>query len=49
MTDATIKVMFIRFVEEKHSYDKVKIKEGWIITTDKFASVETLWEIMHKR
>jgi hypothetical protein len=49
MPDETIKVRFIRFVEEEHLGDKVEIKEGWIITTDKFASVETLWKIMHKR
>lgn len=49
MSDASIKVRFIRFVEEIHLGDKVEIKEGWIITTDKFTSVETLWKIMHKR
>lgn len=49
MADETIKVRFVRFVEEEHVVDKVEIKEGWIITTDKFASVETLWKIMHKR
>jgi len=49
MSDALIKVRFIRFVEEVHLGDKVEIKEGWIITTDKFTSVEALWRIMHKR
>ncbi|QAT39211.1 transposase [Clostridium sp. JN-9] len=49
ISDPTIKVRFIRFIEEIHTGDKVEIKEGWIITTDKFASVETLWKIMHKR
>lgn len=49
MSDKSIKVRFIRFVEEVHVGDRVEIKEGWIITTDKFASVETLWKIMHKR
>lgn len=49
MADASVKVRFIRFVEEVHVGDKVEIKEGWIITTDKFTSVETLWKIMHKR
>ncbi|WP_243108105.1 transposase [Clostridium sp. JN-9] len=49
MSDSTIKVRFIRFIEEIHTGDNVEIKEGWIITTDKFASVETLWKIMHKR
>ena len=37
------------FIEEIHTGDKIEIKEEWIITTDKFASVETLWKIMHKR
>ncbi|WP_123052618.1 transposase [Clostridium sp. JN-1] len=27
----------------------MEIKEGWIITTDKFTSVETLWKVMHRR
>lgn len=49
MPDASIKVRFIRFLEEIHTGDKVEIKEGWIITTDKFTSVETLWKVMHKR
>ena len=49
MSDSTIKVRFIRFIEEIHTGDNVEIKEGWIITTDKFTSVETLWKIMHKR
>jgi len=49
MSDASIKVRFIRYIEEIHLCDKVEIKEGWIITTDKFTSVETLWKIMHKR
>jgi hypothetical protein len=49
MSDADIKVRFIKFVEEIHVGDKVEIKEGWIITTDKFTSVETLWKIMHRR
>ncbi|WP_027309431.1 transposase [Caloramator sp. ALD01] len=49
MADATVKVRFIRFVEEIHNGDKIEIKEAWIITTDKFTSSQTLWEIMHKR
>ena len=49
MSDADIKVRFIKFAEEIHVGDKVEIKEGWIITTDKFTSVETLWKIMHRR
>lgn len=49
MSDSNIKVRFIKFVEEIHTGDKVEIKNSWIITTDKFISVETLWKIMHKR
>lgn len=49
MSDSDIKVRFIKFIEEIHIGDKVEVKEGWIITTDKFTSVETLWKIMHKR
>lgn len=49
MSDSDIKVRFIRFIEEIHIGDKVEVKESWIITTDKFISVETLWKIMHKR
>ncbi|WP_396276635.1 transposase [Haloimpatiens lingqiaonensis] len=49
MADSEIKVRFIKFIEEVHTGDKVEIKEAWIITTDKFTSVETLWKIMHKR
>ena len=49
MSNSEIKVRFIRFIEEVHKKDKVEIKESWIITTDKFTSVETLWKIMHKR
>ena len=49
MPDADIKVRFIKFNEEIHIEDKIEIKEGWIITTDKIISVETLWKIMHKR
>lgn len=49
MTDASIKVRFIRFLEEIHTGDRIEIKEGWIITTDKFTSAQTLWKIMHKR
>jgi hypothetical protein len=49
MPDESIKVRFIRFVEEIHNGDRIEIKEGWIITTDKFTSAQTLWKIMHKR
>ncbi len=49
MSDSDIKVRFIKFIEEIHIGDKVEVKEGWIITTDKFTSVKTLWKIMHKR
>ena len=49
MSDSGIEVRFIKFVEEIHTGDKIEIKEEWIITTDKFTSVETLWKIMHKR
>jgi hypothetical protein len=49
MSDSSIKVRFIKFVEEIHTKDKVEIKEGWIITTDKFTAAETLCKIMHKR
>ncbi|SUY47593.1 transposase family protein [Clostridium putrefaciens] len=49
MSNSEIKVRFIKFIEEVHKKDKVEIKESWIITTDKFTSVETLWKIMHKR
>ncbi|MCY6354815.1 transposase [Clostridium sp. ZS2-4] len=49
MSDSSIKVRFIKFIEEVHNGDKIELKEGWIITTDKFTSVETLWKIMHKR
>jgi hypothetical protein len=48
-SNSNIKVRFIKFIEEIHNGDKVEIKEGWIITTDKFSSVETLWKIMHRR
>ena len=49
MPDADIKVRFIKFNEEIHIENKIEIKEGWIITTDKITPVETLWKIMHKR
>ncbi|WP_396276535.1 transposase [Haloimpatiens lingqiaonensis] len=49
MADSEIKVRFIKFIEEIYNGDKMEIKESWIITTDKLTSVETLWEIMHKR
>jgi len=49
MSDSEVKVRFIKFIEEVHKGDKVEIKESWIITTDKFTSVETLWKIMHSR
>ena len=49
MSNSDIKVRFIKFVEEIHNGDKIEIKEGWIITTDKITSVETLWKVMHKR
>jgi hypothetical protein len=49
MSDSNIKVRFLRFVEEIHIGDKIEFREGWIITTDKFTSSETLWKIMHKR
>ena len=49
MSGSNIKVRFIKFIEEIHNGDKVELKEEWIITTDKFTPVETLWKIMHKR
>lgn len=49
MSDSDIKVRFIKFTEEIHTGDKVELKEGWIITTDKFTPVETLWKIIHRR
>ncbi|MGO5067440.1 transposase, partial [Clostridium sp. LCP25S3_F8] len=49
MSSLNIKIRFIKFIEEIHAGDKVEIKEAWIITTDKFTSVETLWKIMHRR
>jgi len=49
MADKETKVRFIKFVEEIHNGDKVEIKEAWIITTDRCASVKTLWRIMHQR
>lgn len=49
MPDSNIKVRFLKFVEEIHIGDKIEFKEGWIITTDKFTSSESLWKIMHKR
>lgn len=49
ISDSDIKVRFIKFIEEIHTGDKIEFKEGWIITTDEFVSVETLWKIMHKR
>lgn len=49
MPNLDMKVRFIKFLEEIHTGDKVEIKEGWIITTDKLTCVETLWKIMHKR
>lgn len=49
MSDSNIKVRFLKFVEEIHIGDKIEFKEGWIITTDKFTSSESLWRIMHKR
>lgn len=49
MSDPTIKIRFVKFSEEIHTGDKVTFSKGWIITTDKFTSVETLWKIMHKR
>lgn len=49
MSNSDIKVRFVKFTEEIHNGDKIEIKETWIITTDKFTSVEILWKIMHKR
>lgn len=49
MPNSDVKVRFVKFLEEIHNEDKVEIKEAWIITTDKFTAVKTLWEIMHKR
>lgn len=49
MPDSDIKVRFLKFIEEIHIEDKIEFKEAWIITTDKFAAVETLWKIMHNR
>jgi hypothetical protein len=49
MFDSDIKVRFIKFVDEIHTGDKVEVKEGWIVTTDKNITVETLYKIMHKR
>lgn len=49
MSNLKTKVRFIRFLEEIHTGDRIEIKEGWIITTDKITSVKTLWKIMHKR
>lgn len=49
MSDSNIKVKFLKFIEEIHNGDKIEFKEAWIITTDKIASAETLWKIMHKR
>jgi hypothetical protein len=48
MDASHIKIRFIKFVEEIHTGDNVEIKEAWIITTDKFTPVETLWKIMRK-
>lgn len=48
MGDASVKVRFIKFVEEIHVGDKVTIKKGCILTSNKFTLVETLWNIMHK-
>jgi len=49
MSNSNIKVRFLKFTEEIHDGDKVEFKKGWIITTNKFVSAETLWKIMHKR
>lgn len=49
MSNLKTKVRFIRFLEEIHTGDRIEMKEGWIITTDKITSVKTLWKIMHKR
>ncbi|EOD00775.1 transposase [Caldisalinibacter kiritimatiensis] len=49
MADKKTKVRFIKFIEKIQVGDNIKIKEAWIITTDKITSVKTLWEIMHKR
>lgn len=49
MSDEDVKVRFVRFIEEIHTGDKLEYKEGWIITTDKITSVQTLWRIIHKR
>ena len=49
MPDSSVKVRFIKFIEEIHAGDKIEFKEAWIITTNKFVPVETLWKIMHNR
>lgn len=49
MADSTIKIRFLKFIEEVHIGDKVEIKEIWIITTDKYTSPQTLWEVIHRR
>lgn len=48
MADSTVKVRFIKFIEEVHNGDIVELKKAWIIITDKFTALETLWTIMHK-
>lgn len=49
MPDKELRVRFLKFVEEIHTNDKVEFKEVWIISTDKLASTETLWKIIHSR
>ena len=49
MSDANIKVRFLKFEEEIHIGDKIEFRQAWIITTYKFTSSETLWKIMHNR
>jgi hypothetical protein len=49
MSNLDSKVRFLKFLEEIHSGDKIEFRESWIITTDKYISSETLWEIMHDR
>lgn len=49
MPDSSIKVRFVKFIEEIHNGDKIEFREAWIITTDKSVSVEILWKVMHNR
>lgn len=49
MTGLDTRVRFVKFIEKICNGDQVEYKEIWIVTTNKYIPVETLWKIIHCR